>query len=330
MILRDIILFAITVQQYCCRVSSQTPSKLRHVKCGLQLNNTADEMFEVSNYPMKDTGDRIMNGEEVIPDEFPWIVSLQALLSSKSNEGTWRHQCGGSVVTPNLIVTAAHCDKIFDIRANLARFRVVAGCHDLRDADDCQVVEFYVDDFFRHEKYSHKRKTNDIAILRLRKSLTFTHEYRHAVGPVCLPHRSDVLYQGMAAVGGYGASKNFEATKVMDPVMQVVDLNILSAIDCEKTHLRKNSRGQTVDLGFDPKRQMCAGFKKGIKDTCQGDSGGPLMVSVHHQVIIIGIVSFGPEDECGVEDKPGIYTKVAFFLDWIVDKVRKHSKAAIK
>jgi secreted trypsin-like serine protease len=84
-------------------------------------------MFDKPNKPMKETGDRIVNGEATEPDEFPWIVSLQALMRNNHGKKKWVHLCGGSLLTPNLILTAAHCDKIFDAEGNLAEFRIVAG-----------------------------------------------------------------------------------------------------------------------------------------------------------------------------------------------------------
>ncbi|KAJ8928433.1 hypothetical protein NQ314_019022 [Rhamnusium bicolor] len=71
--------------------------------------------------------------------------------------------------------------------------------------------------------------------------------------------------------------------------------------------------------------QLCAGGEKG-KDSCRGDSGGPLM-SYHADEnseinwYSIGVVSFGPSP-CGMEDWPGVYTKVANYVPWIVTKLR--------
>lgn len=57
---------------------------------------------------------------------------------------------------------------------------------------------------------------------------------------------------------------------------------------------------------------VCAGRLGGEKDSCNGDSGGPLECNG----ILVGIVSHGSVD-CGKPTKPGIYTDVYHFIDWI-------------
>lgn len=72
--------------------------------------------------------------------------------------------------------------------------------------------------------------------------------------------------------------------------------------------------------------QLCAGGQKG-KDSCRGDSGGPLMSyyldeNGENNWYSIGVVSFGPSP-CGMENWPGVYTKVANYVSWIVSKLRR-------
>lgn len=68
--------------------------------------------------------------------------------------------------------------------------------------------------------------------------------------------------------------------------------------------------------------QICAGGVKG-KDSCRGDSGGPLMTISADKAnwYTVGIVSFGPTP-CGFENWPGIYTRVANYVDWIIGKLK--------
>jgi len=66
---------------------------------------------------------------------------------------------------------------------------------------------------------------------------------------------------------------------------------------------------------FDERRQICAGNYQYSKDSCQGDSGGPLMYEVNGRWTVSGIVSFG--DECAKFYRPGVYTRVSYFLPWI-------------
>ena len=67
-----------------------------------------------------------------------------------------------------------------------------------------------------------------------------------------------------------------------------------------------------LGLGFTP-NMLCAG--KTGEDTCQGDSGGPLVCEVDEKYTLIGVTSFGYG--CGIQDKPGVYVRLANYLKWI-------------
>ena len=66
--------------------------------------------------------------------------------------------------------------------------------------------------------------------------------------------------------------------------------------------------------------QLCAGNLTGGMDACQGDSGGPLACDA----VLIGVVSFGYR--CGEPKFPGIYSRVAYFIDWIKSNMGDSSK----
>lgn len=94
-----------------------------------------------------------------------------------------------------------------------------------------------------------------------------------------------------------------------------VQLPIIPTESCKKIY--KSSRPVTY-------RQICAGGQK--RDSCAGDSGGPLQVVgvVNDDVRFVqqGIVSYGPVN-CGIEGYPGVYTRVAYYMNWILDTMRR-------
>lgn len=87
---------------------------------------------------------------------------------------------------------------------------------------------------------------------------------------------------------------------------------------CNETYLKYNSQANFAALrnGLDDS-QYCA--SDAISDTCQGDSGGPIQVFHNNKTAhIVGIVSFSIS--CGTRI-PGVYTRVAYYSDWIAAHV---------
>ena len=117
----------------------------------------------------------------------------------------------------------------------------------------------------------------------------------------------------MATVMGWGT----RSTTIADypNLLYEVDLPTVDDTICRQAY------AGLVDL---VDTQLCAGFEDGGKDACQGDSGGPGMISDTAQDIdrLAGVVSFGIG--CGRPGYPGVYTRVASFLDWI----KEHTEVA--
>ena len=90
---------------------------------------------------------------------------------------------------------------------------------------------------------------------------------------------------------------------VMVPTITNDDCNIKEAYDGRVTH-----------------SMLCAGYPgEGGKDSCTGDSGGPLVCDENGQAVLAGVVSWG--DSCAKPDKPGVYSRVTYVLDWILDNM---------
>lgn len=71
--------------------------------------------------------------------------------------------------------------------------------------------------------------------------------------------------------------------------------------------------------GFVSDGMFCAGTLDEGVDACEGDSGGPLVCNVNGVNMLYGIISWG--QHCGAVNRPGVYTNVAFYTDWINEKM---------
>ncbi|ROT82874.1 putative coagulation factor XII isoform X1 [Penaeus vannamei] len=126
-----------------------------------------------------------------------------------------------------------------------------------------------------HEGYTENYFNLDIALLRLEEALDLTSHPE--VRPVCLPSDPTKVYEGQTGkVVGWGDTTNGD--KKYPDIVREVDLPI---VECG----RKEIAGVLITPFM-----LCAGFKKGGKDSCSGDSGGPLTVEEDGRFTLVGIV----------------------------------------
>lgn len=213
---------------------------------------------------------RVVGGTRASTATAPWVVYL----ADKSGF----QFCGGTLVTPTKVVTAAHCTASAPDRETF----VVAGRDD-KDAKSGRSVE--VQKTWVSPTFKAVGNGLDVSVLTLAKPLPDK--------PLPLAGPSDTALYGTgtaATIYGWGAtSENGSPSRYL-----------LSAT----VPIRDDAYCRKSASSFDAKLLTCAGFDSGGVDTCQGDSGGPLVAGGK----LIGITSFG--DGCARAGKPGFYTRV--------------------
>ncbi|KAK3554470.1 hypothetical protein QTP70_023493 [Hemibagrus guttatus] len=237
---------------------------------------------------------RIYGGIKALPGGQPWQASVQ--VRSKDSTLPFRHVCGGTLIKPCWVLTAGHCID------NKKDFQVVLGSINLAKPEPSQQTLEVVETII-HEQYIETPESvhNDIALLRLKAKNGKCADESQFVKVACLPIVN--FPDGTeCSISGWGATESqYSSIQLLD-----ADVLLISQDVCSSTKVY----GKVIDNNM-----FCAGYLEGGVDSCQGDSGGPL-VCVENQVhYIYGIVSWG--DNCGVKNKPGVYTRVTNFVDWI-------------
>ncbi|KAJ1157455.1 hypothetical protein NDU88_010167 [Pleurodeles waltl] len=238
---------------------------------------------------------RVVGGEDVRPNSWPWQISLQYQSGSR-----WGHTCGGTLIGEQWVLTAAHCIS------SSRTYRVALGKHSLNTADEEGSVLISPEKIIVHEKWNSFLIVNDIALIKLAEPVQVSEK----IQPACLPAAGALLPNNFSCfVTGWG--RLYTNGPIADNLQQAL-LPVVDHATCSQRDWWGSNVKETM---------VCAGGD-GVVSGCNGDSGGPLNCQGDDGAWDVhGVVSFGSGLSCNYAKKPTVFTRVSAFIDWINDKI---------
>jgi secreted trypsin-like serine protease len=233
----------------------------------------------------------VVGGRPADPGEWPWQVALLYL---------GQQFCGGTLVSPSHVLTAAHCTDQFEA----GDIEVLAGTVDLASGGERRAVATIAE----HEQWDDYNLRFDIALIELAAPF----ELGDTIGLASLA--TDAQVEELAGVGsplvvtGFGATGELE---LGSPVLLEGEIEAVDDTQCLDVY-------REFGMAVYAETQICAADPAGGVGSCYGDSGGPLVAPLDAERtrwVQVGVVSWG--GGCARAGNPTVYTEVWAFVEWL-------------
>merc|ERR1712209_170279 len=270
-------------------------------ECGLENPNGIEDRFvslppsltkcapSPNSCPNNWDDTKIVGGHEAAHHEWPWQVALFI-------DDAWF--CGGSLISDEWVMTAAHCAD------GASYFDIMAGAHNVRESSEPNRVEVTSYNGWTHPLWNSNDLSGDLALIELPSPMPMN-DY---ISTSCLPATGETPAVGsLVTVTGWG--KPSDSAGGISPVLREVrDIPVMTNADCNAVYGIVGDGVVCIDTA-------------GGRGSCNGDSGGPLVQkaggkAAGDQWTQVGIVSFGASAGCEV-GMPAGFTRTEYYLDWI-------------
>uniref|UniRef100_A0A8B9PHZ0 HGF activator n=1 Tax=Apteryx owenii TaxID=8824 RepID=A0A8B9PHZ0_APTOW len=241
---------------------------------------------------------RIVGGSSSLPGSHPWTAAIYIGDSF----------CAGSLIQTCWVVSAAHC---FANSPPKSTITVVLGQHIFNRTTDVTQT-FEIEKYILHPQYSSLYSAYifcSAVLIKLKKNGQRCAVKSQFVQPICLPESNTVFpEQSKCQISGWG--HKHENISDYSDVLQETLIPIIPEEKCRSPEVYGTEISENM---------FCAGYFDSKSDACQGDSGGPLACDKNEISYLYGVISWG--DGCGRVNRPGVYTRVTNYVNWINEKI---------
>jgi len=246
-----------------------------------------------SVYGAVDFSERIINGNLAAVNQFPWHVSIQGTLTNGQTT-----LCGGALIGPAHVLTAAHCVA----GTNIQFFRVGFGSNNLQQP--LVSMQAAVAQRVIHPNYNAQNFANDVALLRLPLNITYNQASLSTIRLPALSQAGNLFVNATGNLSGFGRVTD---TSAISNELRFAPSRVIDAAQCISFY------GNAVVTA----NVLCTlGQNFNAQGPCANDNGGPLVIAEPTGSTLLGIQSFISNSGCNAGHPAG-FTRISAFITWI-------------